>query len=302
MRTRNNLFNGCFVLIAFLTFLAASVRADVDVAIRASGFNPASVTVAPDEWVWFIVMDDNDYVVQSYTGAWQPWYLFGYGDGFGLSFNEPGDYWYRDIYTWHSGVIHVRTGGGGKLPPTVTIDAPADGAVFTEPASFDFVVSANDPENNLGHVELSVAGTTVQTLYSPPFATHVSGLTAGDYQLTAIAYDNLGAAASSSINITVRAWIPPQVSMSQPRFVAGEFQFEASGLPVGNQVVLQSGNSLDPNAAWTSISTNQVTGDTMSFNQPAIAGTHFYRLLLMPYRHLNSYLGINLLDANVIAA
>lgn len=283
MRTRNNLCNWYFVWIASLTFLAAAGRADVDVSVRDSGFNPSSVTIAPGETVWFTVMDDNDHAVQSDTGLWDPWYLFGYGDSFGITFRQTGDYGYRDMFTGRSGVVHVRTGGGGgNLPPSVTISAPSNGDVFTEPGSFDFIVSASDPEGNLSQVELSLAGTLIQTCYAPPFVTHVSGLTAGDYQLSAIAYDNLGAAASSSVNISVRSWVPPQASMSQPRFVAGEFQFDAAGLPVGNQVVLQSATSLDPSATWTSISTNQVIGNTMSFNQPAADGAHFYRLLLMP--------------------
>jgi hypothetical protein len=92
---------------------------DATVNVRGSGFSPASVTINVHETVWFYVVDDNGpYCVQSTIGAWTPWYLFDEGDGFGLTINEAGDYYYRDIFTYHTGVIHV-----GEAPPDITIES-----------------------------------------------------------------------------------------------------------------------------------------------------------------------------------
>ena len=174
MRRRNDLNTWCFILTAIASLYTALARADADVYVRLNGFSPASVSISPGEVVWFTVADDfGPYCIASPTGAWTPWYLYDYGDSFGIRFNERGDYPYYDQFTWNQGIIHVGTGGGGNLPPTLFIDSPTDGSIFTAPASFDFAVTATDPENGLTQVEFYVGADLIDTLYWGPFTTSV---------------------------------------------------------------------------------------------------------------------------------
>jgi hypothetical protein len=104
-----------------MAFGTVRAWADATVYVRISGFSPASVNIGVHETVYFIVADDNGpYCIQSTTGAWTPWYLFDEGDGFGITFNEAGDYYYRDIFTYNTGVIHV-----GAAPAEITLQSAA---------------------------------------------------------------------------------------------------------------------------------------------------------------------------------
>ncbi|HXJ55162.1 MAG TPA: Ig-like domain-containing protein [Verrucomicrobiae bacterium] len=98
--------------------------------------------------------------------------------------------------------------------PTVTISAPSNGAVLTAPASFTFAASASDSDGAVSQVEFfngaSSLGIDTTTPYSVPF----SSLAAGNYTLSAVATDNLGAKATNSVSIVVNN--PPTASLSSP--------------------------------------------------------------------------------------
>ena len=59
------------------------------------------------------------------------------------------------------------------------------------------------------NVEFYVGANLVDDVFSSPFATDVTNLVAGNYTLTVIAYDNVGASATNSITILVQR-IPPR--------------------------------------------------------------------------------------------
>ncbi|MEI4861389.1 Ig-like domain-containing protein, partial [Klebsiella pneumoniae] len=83
-----------------------------------------------------------------------------------------------------------------NLPPSVTITNPTANAILTAPATFEFSVDASDPDDGLSDVEFYVGTNLVDDVFSAPFATGITNLTAGTYVLTAIAYDNVGATAT----------------------------------------------------------------------------------------------------------
>src|SRR5207245_11023808 len=104
--------------------------------------------------------------------------------------------------------IHVTV----NIPPSVTITNPANYAVFSDPASFAFAVAASDTDvDGLSDVEFYVGTDLIDDIFSEPFTTSVTGLPAGSYTLTTIAYDNAGATATNSIAITVgTVALPPR--------------------------------------------------------------------------------------------
>ena len=286
MRKGIHLRTICAVLTATAMLSAARTwAADAMVFVTMDGFSPSSVSINVGDSVDFIVDDDNaPYCIQSTTGAWTPWYLWSYGDGVAITFNEKGDYYYRDIFYGNTGVVHVGTGGGGvtNIPPSVSVTAPADGAVFTEPASFAFSANATDTDNGMWAVEFYVGANLVDTVFSMPFSTQVTNLAAGSYTLTAKAYDSGQGTATASVNITVQAWTPPSIALSLPSVSGGQFNMGVSGLTVGKQAVLQASTSLGPSAAWVALQTNDVTSATTSFSSPVVPGTRFFRVLQFP--------------------
>jgi beta-lactamase superfamily II metal-dependent hydrolase len=91
-------------------------------------------------------------------------------------------------------------------PPTVLLNAPANNTVFSAPAVVSLSASANDIDGSIRKVEFFAGSTLVATsasLTNPYTATWDNAL-AGNYAITAIATDNLGATTQSSpANIVV---------------------------------------------------------------------------------------------------
>ncbi|HEY5913932.1 MAG TPA: Ig-like domain-containing protein [Verrucomicrobiae bacterium] len=282
MRRERNLTALCFTVALMAALGTARAWADAWVSVRISGFSPTSVSINVGETVYFVVADDNGpYCVQSTIGAWTPWYLFDNGDGFGITINERGDYYYRDTFTGHTGVIHVGT-GSVNVPPSVTITSPAEWEVFTEPAAFTFSATVTDSDNGVAAVEFYVEANLIDTLYTGPFSTQVTNLAAGSYTLTVVARDTASATATASVQITVLPSTTPTISMSSPRVVAGQFQFEAAGLTVGKQVVLEATTNPGSSGTWTPLETNVVASATVTFSTPALPGCRLFRLLQLP--------------------
>ncbi len=268
------------LFLIFFSLGAAFAWADADVSVRINGFSPSSVSINVGETVWFTVVDDNGpYCIQSTIGAWTPWYLWDYGEGVGIQFNERGDYYYRDAFNYaNTGVVHVGT-SVPNVPPTVTITSPQDGAMFTEPAAFTFAAAVTDPDNGVMSVEFYVGPDLVATLYGEPFSTEVTNLVAGNYALTVVARDAASAAGSASINISVQPATNTTITLTAPVIIGGECRFDATGLSVGKQAVLQTTDTLGPRANWTSLQTNAINSSTLSFSSPVMPGSHLYRVL-----------------------
>jgi hypothetical protein len=98
-----------------------------------------------------------------------------------------------------------------NIPPTVTLTAPANGAVFIAPAPITLTATASDSGGTISKVDFYQGSTLLGTATTPvagqpsTFSFQLStGLPAGNYTLTAVATDNLNVAATSStVTITV---------------------------------------------------------------------------------------------------
>jgi regulation of enolase protein 1 (concanavalin A-like superfamily) len=99
---------------------------------------------------------------------------------------------------------------GTNRPPTVTLTSPLSGAAFTAPATIAFAATASDPENRLARVEFYNGSTRLATDTASPFTFSWGSVTAGTYQLRAVAFDADGASAASAIaTVTVGSSTTP---------------------------------------------------------------------------------------------
>jgi hypothetical protein len=131
--------------------------------------------------------------------------------------------------------VYIAPTNHANLPPEVRILNPPNHAVFFEPAHIPLVAFAHDPDGAVTNVEFFANGvdlgrarrldvvavplsgvTSNATPVFPPIpfgCEHFliwSNVTAGDYTLTAVATDNLGASTTSApVNITVLTSPPP---------------------------------------------------------------------------------------------
>jgi RHS repeat-associated protein len=85
-----------------------------------------------------------------------------------------------------------------NLPPGVSITNPANGAMFTTPASISITASASDSDGSISRVDFYNATTLIGTATSAPYTFNWNNVAAGSYTLTAKAMDNAGATTSST--------------------------------------------------------------------------------------------------------
>ncbi len=100
--------------------------------------------------------------------------------------------------------------------PQVAVTSPAPGTVLGAPATVTFTANASDPEGALARVEYYVNGTVkVGEATAAPFAVTVTNLPSGNYQVSARAYDGLGAFGNSAaVPFVVNA--APNVRITSP--------------------------------------------------------------------------------------
>jgi hypothetical protein len=115
--------------------------------------------------------------------------------------------------TASSSVVNV-TVTAPNAAPTVTV--LTDKASYTSPASIVMTATAGDSDGTVAKVEFYAGATLVATDSSSPYTFTWTGVAPGSYAIKAVATDNLGAFASSSIvNATVTAPnAAPTVSMT----------------------------------------------------------------------------------------
>jgi RHS repeat-associated protein len=102
-----------------------------------------------------------------------------------------------------------------NAPPTVSLTAPANNAVFTTPANITLTATAADSDGTVSKVEFFRDTTLIGTDTTSPYSFAWNNVPAGSYSLTAKATDNRGAVnASTAVNIVVGT--APTVAITSP--------------------------------------------------------------------------------------
>jgi hypothetical protein len=92
------------------------------------------------------------------------------------------------------------------VPPTVSLTAPANGAIFNAPASIALTATAADSDGSIIKVEFYNGSNKLGEVTTAPYTYNWTGVPQGTYMLTARAYDNSSnSTISSSVTVTVNA-------------------------------------------------------------------------------------------------
>ncbi|MBN7813047.1 right-handed parallel beta-helix repeat-containing protein [Algoriphagus sp. H41] len=120
-----------------------------------------------------------------------------------------------------------------NLPPTVTLTAPADGAVID--LGNDVLLSAtpSDPEGRVQKVEFFANGSLLATLTAAPYEFNWESPSAGNYAIKAVVTDDAAQTGESAeAMITVRENLPPTVTLTAPT--------DGAVLDLGDDVLLSA--------------------------------------------------------------
>jgi hypothetical protein len=97
--------------------------------------------------------------------------------------------------------------------PVVALIQPASNQVFVAPANVTLHASASESNGTISQVEFFAGATSLGVVITNPYALTWSNAPAGIYALTAVATDNLGAAATSAV-VSIVVDIPPAVAIT----------------------------------------------------------------------------------------
>ncbi|MGB2713484.1 MAG: Ig-like domain-containing protein [Vicinamibacterales bacterium] len=103
-----------------------------------------------------------------------------------------------------SSTARVTVNAPTNQSPSVSITSPTNGASYTAPATVTVNANATDADGTVTRVDFYRGSTLIASDTTSPYSVTWSSAPAGTYALTAVAFDNAGASASSAaVNITV---------------------------------------------------------------------------------------------------
>ncbi|MBL8206393.1 MAG: NPCBM/NEW2 domain-containing protein [Blastocatellia bacterium] len=85
-----------------------------------------------------------------------------------------------------------------NVSPSITLTAPTNNAAFAAPAAITLTANAADSDGSIARVEFYQGATKLGEDTTTPYSFAWNNVTAGSYTLTALAFDNLGAATNST--------------------------------------------------------------------------------------------------------
>jgi hypothetical protein len=128
--------------------------------------------------------------------------------------------------------------------PVVAITSPTNNSTYTGPIDITIDASASDSDGSITNVEFYANGLKLGENTSSPYSFDWQGVSGGNYQLRAVARDNLGGAATSSVvNVTVTGGDPPTLIA-----VGSVWKYLDTGTNLGTTWVTRSFND----ATWFS--------------------------------------------------
>lgn len=198
-----------FYLAALIFFTRYSIMAaSVGVNIEPGDFNPSVVSInVNDQVVWTWVSDNHN--TEEDNDLWDsPVENTGYV--FTNVFTSAGSFPYFCVVHGFTGEVDVQP----ATTFTVSITSPTNGASFTAPAIVSITATAADSGGSITNVSFFDGATLLGQTNNTPYTVSAT-FTAGSHALTAVAADNNGLFATSSVvNISANAMNTGTISVT----------------------------------------------------------------------------------------
>nr|WP_321412218.1 discoidin domain-containing protein [uncultured Carboxylicivirga sp.] len=121
-----------------------------------------------------------------------------------------------------------------NLVPLIEITSPANGSSFTDAESITFEVDTYDPDGFITRVDYFNGDALLGTANTSPFTLALDNLAEGNYNITAITYDNSGATTTSkAIELNVISLEEMNLALNKPATVSST----EAGTNYGNKAV-----------------------------------------------------------------
>lgn len=217
---------------------------NIALSFKMNGAEMGSTVTAGNYTAIILASDgDNEFFTQVQLikngAAINTWYIFDANP----TISEPltcisGDYYYVKV-TQSDGNEAISSpvyiSGQPNQPPVVAITNPVEGATFLSGTTIPVSADASDSDGTISKVEFYQGVVKLGEDNTAPYNYSWANVPAGNYALTAMAYDNLGASATSAIiNISVTT---PSIGTVSNRISSGADDVEEG---INGVVVLNS--------------------------------------------------------------
>lgn len=162
----------------------------------------------------------------------------------------PGQYLLTAVASDNTGVTATSAPVSLRLQmnaaPAVAISSPAEATVLTSPADLPISVSASDADGSVTNVAFFADGLKIGEDASVPYSLSWTNVAVGTYDLTAVAWDNLGAPTTSGVvrlyvivftAPTVESFVPAAGQVSNLTRVTVNFTEPVSGVNASDLLV-----------------------------------------------------------------
>lgn len=219
----------CLGLLIFLTRYL-TMAASVGVNIEPEDFNPSIVSInAGDQVVWTWVSDDHN--TESDTDLWDS-PVENTGFMFTNIFTSAGSFPYFCVVHGFTGEVDVKAANS----LSVNIISPTNGASFAAPAVVSITASATDSGASITNVSFFDGATLISQTNGTPY-TITATFPAGSHALTAVATDNSGLFATSSIvNISVNVTNTAAISVTITNPADGSIFGNTDPVTIGTEI------------------------------------------------------------------
>ena len=118
-----------------------------------------------------------------------------------------------------SSVVNVTVGTAGNIPPTVTITNPVNNATLSSSASLTIRASAEDTDGGVTNVQFFDGDLSLGNDVDSPYSVSAR-LSIGMHTLRAVAFDSIGATATSApVTVTMARYLPAITNGEIPLFL-----------------------------------------------------------------------------------
>jgi hypothetical protein len=166
-----------------------------------------------------------------------------------------------------------------NAPPSINITSPANGSIFTSPASFTIAYTASDSDGSIAKVGLYDGNQLLLTDSTAPFtAFNASNFRAGFHRYHLRAYDDRGAATTSSpLRIAIK---PSQTNGVFTATGTKRFELALGTTNTGSYRLEYSTNLVN----WISLGSTESLSNAVYFSDTGVTNhpRRFYRAVKLP--------------------
>jgi len=184
---------------------------------------------------------------------------------------------YPYFCTFHGGppfnmVGSITVTNATLAAPSVSITSPPDDTRLAAPANIALTATATQVGGTITNVQFFSGTGLLGSVSSSPYNFTVNAAVASNYAFTAVAMNNLGAAATSAV---VNVFVETNAILTNPLLTNGQFQLTVNGIS-GQTYATESSSNL---VNWSAISTNLAPSNSFNVVDPSAtnATLRFYR-------------------------